>query len=286
MSAGESRSCLSREEVDMYHREGWLVPEARVPTDVVSDLRSALDTLIKDNPDVRPERLTKAHLEDRGAEGVKGHPAFFEAARNPIILDAVEQLIGPDICLWGVQVFCKPAGTGMKVPMHQDGHYWPIRPMATVTVWLALDSSDPENGCLQVVPKSHVEKRNYEHYKSGEPDLVLNQAVLAEELEALEAPVDVILQPGQFSMHESYLVHGSNANTSTRRRAGIAMRYMPTTSIFRRDLFKTNASAGYTVDWEGRPIFLLRGKDQSGQNKFSAVPERPMAESPRKRPRI
>ena len=66
----------------------------------------------------------------------------------------VEAPIGPDVILWGCRIFCKPGGDGLEVPWHQDGHYLPIRPLATCTVWLALDRSDVGNGCLRVTPPS------------------------------------------------------------------------------------------------------------------------------------
>ena len=60
--------------------------------------------------------------------------------------------------LWGCHVFCKPAGDGYATPWHQDGHYWPIRPLANCTVWVALEESTIENGCLRVIPRSHRDK--------------------------------------------------------------------------------------------------------------------------------
>jgi len=238
----------------------------------VEHLRTCLDRVIAENPGVRPERLVSAHLEARGTEGVKGSREFFDLALHPTLLSAVEQLIGPDICLWGCQIFCKPSGDGMEVPMHQDGHYWPIRPLATVTAWVALDSSTKANGCLRVVPRSHVARCQYDHYKSDKEHLVLNQAIKDSELDELQSPADVELEPGQFSLHDVYTVHGSHKNSSARRRAGVALRYMPTTSVFERALFESNASSGYTVDWANRPIYLAQGLDRSGKNQYTPLP--------------
>ena len=85
------------------------------------------------------------------SEGVAGSKVFLDLARDPMILDVVEQLIGRDICLWGCQVFCKPAGNGMEVPMHQDGNYWPIRPLATCTVNVLPDPVGVPEICPVVV---------------------------------------------------------------------------------------------------------------------------------------
>lgn len=268
---------LSTEEVDHFWREGWLIPRASLPGPLVESLRSVMERVIAMNPGVRPERLVSAHLPEPGAEGVHGAQEFFELARHPMLLDAVEQLSGPDICLWGCQVFCKPGGDGMEVPMHQDGHYWPIRPLATVSVWVALDRSTRENGCLQVVPRTHTSKGFYSHHKSDDPKLVLNQAITKEELDQMGSAIDLELEPGQISIHDVHLVHGSSANTSANRRAGVVFRYMPTTSVLERDLFPSDSSgAGYVVDWAKRPIFLLRGVDRSGRNVLTTCPQ-PMA---------
>ena len=139
---------LSDVELRQYAERGYLIPSLRLPAARVDELREALDRLIHDNPGVRPEKLVSAHVVGRGQaanpEGVKGSKAFLDLAMEPQILDRVEQLIGPDIILWGCHVFCKPAGDGHETPWHQDGHYWPIRPLANCTVWVALDESTCE----------------------------------------------------------------------------------------------------------------------------------------------
>merc|ERR1711865_568696 len=233
-----------------------------LPSEVVATLRDALDALIASNPNTRPEQLVSAHLTG-GREGVIGSDAFMQLAKHPLLLDAVEQIIGPNICLWGCQVFCKPGLNGMEVPMHQDGNYWPIRPLATCSVWVAIDRSDSGNGCLRVVPRSHSGEP-FVHQTTDSKHVVLNQYIPEDELSKMQSPVDLELDPGQFSLHDVFTVHGSDANTSPRRRAGVTLRYMPTSSLFDRHLFPVDASRGYTVDWAKRPIFLLRGQDAAG----------------------
>ena len=80
---------------------------------------------------------------------------------------------------------------------------------------------------------------------------------------------DIVLQPGQMSLHDVYMIHGSNPNRSPRQRAGVAIRYMPGSSLFNRDLFTTSDQSGYTVDFARRPLWLLRGKDRTGRNDFN-----------------
>ena len=122
---------LTQAERDAYAHDGYLVPRHRLPAERVLALHASVDRLIEANPGVRPEKLISAHIEGRSGGGVVGSRAFLELAREPAILDMVAQLIGPDIVLWGCHVFCKPAGDGLETPWHQDGQYWPIRPLAT-----------------------------------------------------------------------------------------------------------------------------------------------------------
>ena len=261
-------AALSAEEIARYQRDGVLIPEYRLPAAQLATLRAALDKVLADNPDVRPEQLVSAHVDGTNQEGVRGHSAFLEIARDPDLLDLVAQVIGEDIVLWGCHIFCKPGGDGLEVPWHQDGHYWPIRPLATCTLWLALDDSRVENGCLRVIPGSHRGEILHAHLRDDREGLALNRAIepgLMDEAEAL----DVELEAGQFSLHDVHLIHGSNPNRSDRRRAGVAIRYMPATSHFDRELFKPGAQSGLHVDFSSRPLWLLRGVDRSGRNDFT-----------------
>ena len=193
--------------------------------------------------------------------------AFFALARDPEILDMVAQLIGEDIVLWGCQVFSKPGTDGYETPWHQDGHYWPIRPLATCTVWVAIEPSTRANGCLRVIPGSHQEKHLHEHLHEDRNDLVLNQRMAEGTFDESQA-VDLELQPGQMSMHDVFMIHGAGANTSGLRRTGVALRYMPGTSHFDRSLRPVDGKTGVPVSFATRPLWLLRGRDQTGLNDF------------------
>lgn len=259
---------LTEQETASYQQQGFVVPQFRLPDQDVARLREALDRVIESNPGTRPEQLVSVHINGRNAEGVSGDSEFLAVARDASILDMVEQCIGPDVILWGCQAFCKPAGNGMEVPWHQDGHYWPIRPLATCTVWVAIDDSVIENGCLRVIPGSHHERSLWAHSKSDRKDVVLNQYVADSRLDESTA-ADIELEAGQMSLHDVYLTHGSNPNQSSRRRAGLAIRYMPATSHFSRDVDPAATNAGYAVDFSTRPLWLLRGADRSGKNDFT-----------------
>src|SRR5215831_21245406 len=189
---------LSAHEIAHFRSEGWVVPRFALPPAQVAELRDALEQLLRDNPGVRPEKLVSAHIEGDNGEGVRGSRRFLELATDPEIVELVSGVIGEDVILWGCHVFCKPAVEGYETPWHQDGHYWPIRPLANCTVWVALEESRVENGCLRVVPGSHVPKTLHEHLHEDRSDLTLNQRLAAGSFDEGDA-VDIELEPGQMS---------------------------------------------------------------------------------------
>ena len=263
---------LTAAERETYARDGWVVPGWRLPAPRVDAMREALDRLIRDNPGVRPEKLVSAHIEGPpetgNAEGVRGSRGFLDLARDDELVELVSGVVGEDVILWGCQVFCKPGGDGLETPWHQDGHYWPIRPLATCTAWIALDASTRENGCLRVIPGSHLDKRLLNHLREDRTDVVLTARVDDPAFDEAKA-VDIELEPGQMSLHDVYMIHGADPNRSPRRRAGVAIRYMPATSVFERGLIATSDKSGYTVDFSTRPLWLLRGRDRTGRNDFA-----------------
>src|SRR3982751_332561 len=164
---------MSAQEIDHYQAEGWVIPQFRLPPERVETMREALDELIRNNPGVRPEKLVSAHIEGDNGEGVRGSRHFLDLAMDPEIVELVSGAIGEDVILWGCHVFCKPPAEGYETPWHQDGHYWPIRPLATCTVWVALEESTLENGCLRVIPRSHRDHVLHDHLHEDRTDLQL-----------------------------------------------------------------------------------------------------------------
>ena len=258
---------LSSDEVAHYRREGYVVPRFALPAAQVATMREALDELLRRNPGVRPEKLVSAHVEGDNGEGVQGVADFLALARDPEIVDLVSGVIGDDVILWGCHVFCKPAGEGFETPWHQDGHYWPIRPLATCTAWVALEPSTRANGCLRVIPGSHAGRQLHEHLHEDRQDLTLNQRLAAGSFDEAQA-VDIELQPGQMSLHDVYMIHGAAANRSGQRRTGVALRYMPTTSLFDRNLRPVHGQSGVPVDFARRPLWLVKGRDAHGGNRL------------------
>jgi hypothetical protein len=256
---------LAETQIAAYRRDGLLVPPCRVPSDILLCMRESVDKLLRDNAEMAPESLVCPHISYGPTHDAAAAEQWFGYASNPNILDLVEQLIGPDIILWGSQVFCKPAQSGKAIPWHQDGQYWPIKPRATCSVWIAIDDATPENGCMRYIPGSHANAVVYAHRTSGRTDVVLDQEVEPALFDESIARDD-ILEAGQFSLHDVYLIHGSNANHSPKRRAAFVIRYMPASSRFERFAGDEHNQAGVSFSMSKRPIWLLRGRDRAGND--------------------
>ena len=126
--------------------------------------------------------------------------AFLNLARDPAIVDLVSGVVGNGVILWGAHVFCKPAGEGYESTWHQDGHCWPIRPLATCTVWLALEPSTRANGCLRVISGAHRQQQLHPHLHEDRDDLTLQQRLADGAFDEAQT-VHIPLQPGQMSLH-------------------------------------------------------------------------------------
>jgi len=247
---------LTREEVKHYHRDGYATPDFRLADDVLEDIRLAHSRLVEQQPEFR----------DYCSALLAFDTWYLTVARRPEILDMVAQVIGKDIALWNSSFFAKPARVGTKTPWHQDGEYWPIEPLATCTVWIAIDAGTPENGCLRVIPGSHRDRTLARHNENKADGLALSLELDASQFDAAQA-VDIVLEPGQISLHDVYLYHGSEPNHSDHSRRGMTLRFMPTTSIYRHDLTVRTSHDG-PLSMSERTVYLMRGVDRSGQNNF------------------
>jgi hypothetical protein len=266
-----SNERLTQDEVRCYQKEGLVIPACRLPADKLAAIMAGLDDIVALNPDANPDLFRNPILPYRegsifGTRG--GGRAFMEVALVPQILNMVSQVLGPDLVLWGSQVFAKPAHTGMEVPWHQDSHFWQMRPLVACTVWIAIDDVTIENGCMRYIPGSH--KRGLlSHYVEGRTDVAIGDAVQPELLDDSNAKSDV-LRAGEFSIHHSDLIHGSMPNRSSNRRSGLALRYMPATSHYDRNFIPPGASRTNTaqVDNKRQPIWLVRGTNRHPGNDF------------------
>ena len=240
---------VSHDMKTRYERDGYAICSAVLDETIVREASEHVDWLMARHPDLRPENLHHRLVWD---------DAFWvRLVSDERILDCVEQIIGPDIALFASHYIAKPPSEGRAVLWHQDGSYWPIEPLDVVTAWLAVNPSTPRNGCMRVVPGSHVmELKGVE--KREDVVNVLKSEMPAEFVDESGA-VDIVLEPGDISLHHPRIVHGSNANESEMWRKGLTMRYVPTTTKINREPDEVES-------------ILLRGNAVEGINRYAAKP--------------
>jgi len=162
--------------------------------------------------------------------GVNTHylfPTFYDLVQKKTVLDEIEKFLGPDILCWNAAFFNKEPFDRKFVTWHQDLTYWGLDPPDIISAWIALTPSIPENGCMRVVPGSHV-KGQIDHVDSLAKNNILSRGQeIKVEVDEREA-VDLVLQPGEMSLHHVLIIHGSRANSSNISRYGFVVRYIPT----------------------------------------------------------
>jgi len=204
------------------------------------------------NPGVRPEKLGHTLIPD--------DPFWCRLVSDNRLLDIAEQFLGPNIALFASSYFSKPPFDGMPVLWHQDGNYWPLEPQdAVVSLWLAADDSTPENGCMRVIPGTQNMEFT-EHLREEKKRNVLQSQLPPDVIDESRA-IDIVLKAGDVSIHGPRIVHGSNANLSPKRRCGLTIRYIPTTTRI------VPGQRGWPNEkWPCS--FLLRGQGVPGVNEY------------------
>ena len=262
---------LTEEEVENYKQQGYVVPKWKYPAKSIEMMQRLVQELIEANPDHYQEQLVCPHLPQGATKPMvsERHQDFLNLAMEEGVRKILGQILGPDVLLWGSQLFCKPAAVGMEIPWHQDGAYWPIRPLANISAWIAIDRVRRENACLKVIPGSHLSGLK-PHQIDSRKNIALDRTVNPEHLNKEEA-VDIELDPGELVFFDVYLMHGSNANTSGERRAGLVYRYMPSTSLFDRSVQDKINKSGHLVSYKDRPLFQVLGDDPGRNTKIGKV---------------
>ena len=247
---------LSENQIKEYNEKGFTILDYQLSESDLDEIKNLHTNILKNHPEFRDycPTLLKYDLN------------FLKYAKNPEILNCVKQVIGPNLAIWNQSFFAKPGINGKATPWHQDGQYWPIRPLATCSVWLAVDDSNEENGCLKYMPGSHKRQDLKKHKTDNSKNYTLNQEIDASEYDEQKA-FQLRLKAGQMALHDVYIVHGSGFNTSPHSRRGMTMRYMPTSSVFDRKL-ATEQDKVFRLDHVNRTLFLMNGIDESGKNDF------------------
>lgn len=253
---------LTDAQLEKYHEDGYVIPDHRLDERSLERIRSAHTALVDRHPEFTDYCPTVLAYDQ----------SFTDFARNDAILDMVCQVLGEDIALWNSSFFAKPARVGSRTPWHEDGEYWPMRPLATCTVWIAIDAATIKNGCLEVIRGSHKGQRLRKHQINNGPGLALNQELPPTEYDGSQA-VPLEMEAGQMSLHDVYLVHGSEPNHSDNPRRGMTLRFMPTTSHYDREIEMQQHQRSKLNTVVEHPVYLMRGVDQHGKNNFLSLDE-------------
>jgi len=248
MEPARKQALLSKEEVDAFRKEGYFPYKHPVfPVSKFQALKDHFEEKLAALPDgVRPEEMDVPHFTD---------PKLFEWLFANEILDLVEPIIGPDLALFSSHFISKPHGNGKRVPWHEDAHYWKqmISPIEVVTVWLAIDDSNIENGCMYVIPGSHCDEFSEYEEVDIEKNLFPIEIKRGRIDESKAVPCELLAN--EASIHHSGLIHGSPPNLSSKRRTGYTMRYMPTS---------VKALGGKSELGHPHINYLARGRDLAG----------------------
>lgn len=198
-----------------YEENGYYIFRNVLDTDFVAELDEHVKWLLKKFDVKSPEHLHHPLMRD---------DAFWvSAVADQRLLDIAKIFVGPKLVSFTSHYVCKPAQTGVPVYWHQDGAYWNLDPMTAVALWVAVDKSNEDNGCLYMIPGSHKQPL-YPLKKDHSKDNMLASTLSGEHFDIKDA-VPVILEPGDVSVHHPNLIHGSFENRSPTRRCGLDIGY-------------------------------------------------------------
>jgi non-heme Fe2+,alpha-ketoglutarate-dependent halogenase len=210
---------LSLAEIAQYREDGYLAPIRIMGEDAAAELRRALETVeARTGGPLRGDLRHKSHLLFR---------FLADLVRHPRLLDAIEDVLGPDILCWTSNFFIKEAAAPSFVSWHQDSTYWGLSAPDVATAWVALTPSNAENGAMAVIPGSHMLDQVPHRDTFHQHNLLTRGQEVAVEVDPAQQ-VLLTLLPGEMSLHHVRLVHGSAPNPSADRRIGFAIRYIPT----------------------------------------------------------
>ena len=205
----------------LYEQSGYYFPITAFSSDQAKAYRQQyeqVESKFRSSEDSADSRLWFTHA---------NHllPFVDTITRSPLILEAVSQILGPNILVWNASFFIKEPHTPDFVSWHQDLTYWGLTHFDEVTAWVALSPATVQSGCMRFVAGSH--KHDILEHKDtfDDSNLLSRGQVLAVDIDESQA-TEVELQPGQVSLHHGKLFHASHPNQSADRRIGLAIRYV------------------------------------------------------------
>jgi len=244
---------LDAAAIKQYREEGYYFPLPVLSDEEIAWNRTQLEEFeaVQGHPLQGPQR-SKSHLLFKWVDDLMRHAK---------ILDAVEDLIGPDILCWNTLFWIKESGSESFVSWHQDLNYWGLDNSELVTVWLALSPASLESGCMRVLPRSHFEELMPHQDRYDDANMLTRGQEVAVNVDETKA-VAMPLKAGEVSLHNVRVAHASGPNLSADRRIGLSLHYIPT---------KTKQKVG---GWDSAA--LVRGEDRFGNFNIAPQPARDM----------
>ena len=209
---------LTKEQIEQYHDEGFISPVRVISENEALSIKNQLEQVEADFPEeINAQSRNNLHLSF----------AFLDAlANNTIIVDAMEDLIGPDIALWASVMFIKEPSSKQYVSWHQDATYMGLDSIDFPTPWIALSPSNRDTGCMTMISGSHHSEIQI-HKDTFAENNILTRGQVIPEVDKSKA-IDLILEPGEMSIHHGAIIHGSQPNNSDQRRIGFSLQsYVP-----------------------------------------------------------
>jgi len=204
---------LSEQQLSQYERQGIVFPIKVLSSEDVTYFRNEFEALIHDCGVRR--RIDNLHLFFDWAYRLVTHDA---------VLNAIQDVLGGEILVYGTLVFYKPPQDSGYASWHQDSVYSGLHLTPSTSAWIALTPSNAANGCMRVIPGSHKQGL-LNHITVGDEANLLRRGEQVTTVDETEA-ADVVLQPGEMSLHHSTIVHGSKPNTSGEPRIGFIVRFV------------------------------------------------------------
>lgn len=209
---------LSQDQIDTYRRDGFLGGIPVLNPREVARFRAELEAFeaATGKPLDFPER-SKSYLLFEWADAIVHHP---------VVLDAVEDVIGPDILVYHTTMNIKEAHNDAFIPWHQDDDYFHLDPPEHVTAWVALSDASERAGCMRMIPGSRADGLVPHAEKPEKNHLIRLGKAIHDRFEADDGTA-VPLKAGEMSLHHTHTIHSSGPNRSDDRRIGYAVSYIP-----------------------------------------------------------
>ncbi|MBK19705.1 MAG: hypothetical protein CMM52_12805 [Rhodospirillaceae bacterium] len=242
---------LSEQQVQQFHDDGFLFPYDVYTEEEAAGLWQKFNALEEQLGEEPQNRFRiKAQLP---------FPWLCDIVSNEKLLDAVEDLVGPNILCWGASFFTKKANDPRFISWHTDSFVYGFEPAETVTAWLGFNDSTIESGCLRYIAGSHKQVSTHEIKPHPDNLATLGQNVInVPEDEAVYAE----LKAGQVVLHHESVVHSSGPNNANHPRIGFSIHYV--------------APHVRETRYEGATAMLLRGEDTHGYWGLDPVPKQDM----------